>query len=131
MRQLDDELLEEVLKWQSKRYILLLSAIDSTNRLKGLVLSSDEEAIDLELDVRESILDELKVFDEEFKVLTVDLEEEDIQTLLSKDDEAKNLSPLEKTLRKANRSSSDASYKLIISDKEFRSFFRGKEVPKS
>lgn len=131
MRQLDDELLEEVLKWQSKRYILLLSAIDSTNRLKGLVLSSDEEAIDLELDVRESILDELKVFDEEFKVLTVDLEEEDIQTLLSKDDEAKNLSPLEKTLRKANRSSSDASYKLIISDKEFRSFFKGKEVPKS
>lgn len=131
MRQLDDELLEEVLKWQSKRYILLLSAIDSTNRLKGLVLSSDEEAIDLELDVRESILDELKVFDEEFKVLTVDLEEEDIQTLLSKDDEAKNLSPLEKTLRKANRSSSDASYILIISDKEFRSFFKGKEVPKS
>lgn len=119
MQELNDEVLEAVLKWQSKRYIRLLLAIDSTERLKSLSKSSDEEAVDLELDVRESILDELRTFDEEFEALTMDLSREDIALLLSKEFDLPHLSPLERALRKANKSSSDASYRLIALDKEF------------
>lgn len=119
MQELNDEVLEAVLKWQSKRYIRLLLAIDSTERLKSLSKSSDEEAVDLELDVRESILDELRTFDEEFEALMMDLSREDIALLLSKEFDLPHLSPLERALRKANRSSSDASYRLIALDKEF------------
>lgn len=127
MQRLNDELLEAILKWQSKRYIHLLSAIDSTNRLKHLSAGTDEEAIDLELDVRSAILDELQTLDEEFKTLTLDLDEAEISFLLSKETEAGNLSPLEKTLRKANKSSSDASFKLIALDKDFRIGFEKKD----
>lgn len=129
MQVLNNEVLEAVLKWQSKRYIRLLSAIDSTERLKNLSRSSDEEVIDLELDVRDSILDELRTFDEEFKVLTMDLSEEDIALLLSKEYELPNLSSLEKALRKANKSSGDAAYKLMALDKEFNlSYLKEKSI---
>ena len=119
----NEELLQDILLWQSKRYIQLCAAMDSTKRLNDLVKLNDEESIDLELDVREAILGDLQTYDEEFKVLTQDLTEEEISKLLSKKVDAPNLSDLEKTLRKANKTSYDATYRLIEADKAFYSAY--------
>lgn len=115
----NEELLQDILLWQSKRYIQLCAAIDSTKRLNDLVKLNDEESIDLELDVRQAILDDLRTFDEEFKVLTQDLTEEEKSELLSKEVAAPNSSDLQKTLYKANKTAYDATYQLIALDKEF------------
>ena len=119
----NEELLQDILLWQSKRYIQLCAAMDSTKRLNDLVKLNDEESIDLELDVREAILGDLQTYDEEFKALTQDLNEEEISELLSKKVDAPNLSDLEKTLRKANKTSYDATYRLIEADKAFYSAY--------
>lgn len=127
MQALNDEILHTMLQWQSKRYVMISSALDSTRRLQELSKNNDEEAIDLELDIRQSIIDGLRVMDEEFKMLTYGLDSDAISELLSKDYDEAGITPLQKALRRANDNSRAISYRLIGADKQF-SLEYGKEL---
>lgn len=118
MPEFNDELINSVLEWQYKRNVSLNAAIDSTRRLHDLQLLDDEDAVELELDIRQYILDELQGLDEEFKSITYGLEEEVIDRLLKKEENA-NVSPLENKLRAINMSAFNATYKLLELDKKF------------
>ena len=71
MPKFSDELLEDVLSWQTKRHLQIISAVDSTQRLIDLSKTNDEDSIDLEIDLRQVSIDELEALDSVFEEMTV------------------------------------------------------------
>lgn len=119
MPKFSEELLKDVLNWQTKRYLQIISALDSTNRLIDLSKIDDEESVDLEIDLRQISINELEALDNAFEEMIVDLSDDDIEELLSIDYENDRISALEKKLRFANFNSYSAIYKLRNADKIF------------
>ena len=119
MPKFSDELLEDVLSWQTKRHLQIISAVDSTQRLIDLSKTNDEDSIDLEIDLRQVCIDELEALDNVFEEMIIDLTEDDVDELLSVDYDEENISELEKKLRLANFNSYSALNKLKRADKIF------------
>lgn len=119
MFKFSDEFLKDVLNWQTKRYLQIISAFDSTQRLIDLSKINDEDSIDLEIDLRQVCIDELEALDNVFEEMIIDLTEDDVDELLSVDYDEENISELEKKLRLANFNSYSALNKLKRADKIF------------
>ena len=119
MPKFSDELLEDVLSWQTKRHLQIISAVDSTQRLIDLSKTNDEDSIDLEIDLRQVSIDELEALDSVFEEMTVGMSQDDIEELLSIDYDEENISVLEMKLRLANFNSYGAINKLKRIDKTF------------
>lgn len=119
MFKFSDEFLKDVLNWQTKRYLQIISAFDSTQRLIDLSKINDEASIDLEIDLRQVCIDELEALDNVFEEMIIDLTEDDVDELLSVDYDEENISELEKKLRLANFNSYSALNKLKRADKIF------------
>ena len=119
MPKFSDEILKDVLSWQTKRHLQIISAVDSTQRLIDLSKTNDEDSIDLEIDLRQVSIDELEALDSVFEEMTVGMSQDDIEELLSIDYDEENISVLEKKLRLANFNSYGAINKLKRIDKIF------------
>lgn len=119
MFKFSDEFLKDVLNWQTKRYLQIVSAFDSTQRLIDLSKINDEASMDLEIDLRQVCIDELEALDNVFEEMIIDLPEDDVDELLSVDYDEENISELEKKLRLANFNSYSALNKLKRADKIF------------
>jgi len=119
MSKFSDELLKDVLNWQTKRYLQITSAIDSTQRLIDLSKINDEDSLELEIDLRQVSIDELQTLDNVFEEMTVDFSENDVDELLSIEYDEENISVLENKLRLANFNSYSALNKLKGIDKIF------------
>ncbi len=119
MPKFNEELLKDVLNWQTKRYLHLIAVLESTNRLIDLSKIDDEKSVDLEIDLRQVSIDELEALDNVFEEMVIDLSEDDIEDLLSIDYDEEKLSSLEKKIRLANFNSYTALHKLKRADKTF------------